>query len=97
MKLPGFQTGAAYDGKDALDILAKEKYDLALLDLMMPNVGCFAVLKELNKRGDQTQVIIASNLNLSKALKIGVKNYYVKSNILLEKIVENIKKTLDIS
>jgi DNA-binding response OmpR family regulator len=101
LKLSGFQTGVAYDGKEALDILTKEKYDLILLDLMMPDIDGFAVLKELNKRGDQTPVIIASNLNqvedVSRALEMGVKNYYVKSNTSLEEIVENVEKTLGIS
>lgn len=101
LKLSGFQVGTAYDGKEALDILAKEKYDLILLDLMMPDIDGFTVLKELNKRGDQTPVIIASNLNqiddVSRALEMGVKNYYVKSNTSLEEIVENVKKTLGIS
>ena len=100
LKISGFETGVAYDGQEALDILSKEKYDLVLLDLMMPKIDGFGVLAEMKKRGDQTPVIVASNLNqmddISKALELGVNSYYVKSNTTLGDIVENIKKALNI-
>jgi DNA-binding response OmpR family regulator len=100
LKLSGFATGVAYDGEEALELLKNEKFDLVLLDLMMPKVDGFAVLTELKKRGDKTPVIVASNLNqmddISRALELGVNSYYVKSNTSLGEIVENIKKALNV-
>lgn len=101
LELSGFKVSIAYDGGEALDLMAKEKFDIVLLDLMMPKVGGFDVLAELNKRGDETPVIIASNLNqekdVSKALELGVTSYYVKSDISLDEIVGKIKEALNIS
>lgn len=98
LRLSGFETMAAYDGGEALDIMSREKFDLVLLDLMMPKIDGFAVLAELNKRGDMTPVIVASNLNqmgdISRALEMGVKNYYVKSNTSLDEIVQQVHKAL---
>jgi DNA-binding response OmpR family regulator len=100
LKLSGFETGVAYNGEEALEILKNEKFDLVLLDLMMPRVDGFAVLSELKKRGDETPVIVASNLNqmddISRALELGVNSYYVKSNTSLSEIVENIRKALNV-
>ncbi len=99
LKLSGFETGVAYDGQEALNKLENEKFDLILLDLMMPKLDGFGVLAELKKRGDKTPVIVASNLNqmedISKALELGVNNYYVKSNTTLNEIVDNVKKAIN--
>jgi len=94
----GFEIGNAYDGQEALDILAKEKVDLILLDLMMPRVDGFDVLSELKRRGDMTPVIVATNLNqdndISRVLDLGVSSYYVKSDTSLDEIVSNVKEAL---
>ena len=45
----GYDTKVAYDGNQALDVLKTEKYDLVLLDLMMPAVDGFGVLEEMKK------------------------------------------------
>jgi two-component system, OmpR family, response regulator VicR len=101
LQLSGFKAKNAYDGDEALTILEKEKFDLILLDLMMPKVDGYGVLAELKKRGNQTPVIVASNLDqesdISRALDLGVDNYYVKAAITFDEIVEKIKKTLDIA
>jgi two-component system alkaline phosphatase synthesis response regulator PhoP len=100
LKLSGFETKVAYNGQEALDMMKNEKFDLVLLDLMMPEIDGFAVLNELRKRGDSTPVIVASNLNqmedISKALELGVTSYYVKSNTSLGEIVENVKKAIKV-
>jgi DNA-binding response OmpR family regulator len=100
LKLSGFETGVAYNGEEALAVLEKEKFDLILLDLMMPKVDGFGVLTELKKRGNLTPVIVATNLNqegdISKALELGVFSYYVKADTSLSEIVDNVKKALQI-
>lgn len=101
LELSGFETNVAYDGEEALKVLKKEDFDLILLDLMMPKLDGFGVLNELKKDGNQTPVIVASNLNqmddISKAIEAGVNNYYVKSNTTLDEIVDNVKKVLNIN
>jgi DNA-binding response OmpR family regulator len=99
LKLSGFDTKVANDGEEAMAILDKEKFDLILLDLMMPKMDGFGVLAEMKKRGDMTPVIVATNLNqegdISKALELGVSNYYVKADTSLSDIVENVKNALN--
>jgi len=99
LQLAGFAATNVYNGHEALTKLGKEKFDLILLDLLMPRVDGFAVLAELKKRGDMTPVIVATNLNqekdVSRVLEMGVTGYYVKSDTTLDEIVENIKATLE--
>jgi DNA-binding response OmpR family regulator len=100
LQISGFETKNAYDGEEALAILEKEQFDIILLDLMMPKVDGFGVLAELKKRGNETPVIVATNLNqeadVSRALELGVVSYYVKVDITYDEIVEKIKGTLNI-
>ncbi|MDD4901998.1 MAG: response regulator [Patescibacteria group bacterium] len=100
LQFAGFEVKAAYDGEEALAVLETEKFDLILLDLLMPRVDGFDVLTELKKRGDLTPVIVATNLNqekdVSRVLELGVTSYYVKSDTTLDEIVENVKRALNI-
>jgi len=98
LRLSGFEVENAYDGEQGLAALGNGKYNLILLDLMMPKVDGFAVLGELKKRGDQTPVIVATNLNspedVSRVFELGCTNYYVKADTTLDQIVDNARKTI---
>ncbi len=94
----GFEAQVANDGQAALDLLKTKKFDLILLDLMIPKVDGFGVMKELKDRKDKTPVIIASNLgqddDAQKAKSMGAKWYFVKSDTPINKIVDYIVATL---
>ena len=47
-----------YDGESALDYLATENYDGAILDVMMPKLDGFEVLRRMRERGDRTPVLL---------------------------------------
>lgn len=90
----GFKSKAAYNGFDALQLMAKEKFDLVLLDLIMPKVDGFGVLGELKKRGNKTPIIVSSNLgqenDVGKAKALGAKDYFIKSNTQIEDVIDRI-------
>ena len=46
------------DGQSALDYLATENYDGAILDVMMPKADGFEVLRQMRARGDSTPVLL---------------------------------------
>jgi DNA-binding response OmpR family regulator len=56
----GYEVHAAPNGEEALDLLREELYDLVLLDLLMPGMSGWDVLKQLrtNAKGNQTPVIL---------------------------------------
>ena len=73
----------AFDGKDALKIIRKEKFDLIISDIAMPNFSGLELLDHL-KEGllDETPVILISALNqksiISTALELGANDFIVK-------------------
>ena len=95
----GFEAEAVFNGEEAIDILAKEKFDLIVLDLIMPKADGFQVLAKLKEIGSQTPVIVSSNLSqaedFNRAKKLGAVDFFVKSDTSIAEVVEHIKKVLD--
>ncbi|MBN2657000.1 MAG: response regulator [Spirochaetales bacterium] len=70
------------DGRDFLKDFRADEYDLIFLDLMMPDVNGFAVLKYLKENEVEVPVIVLSALSrkesVMKALDFGIKSYMIK-------------------
>src|SRR3989339_986496 len=94
----GFETVVVFDGVSALKELVANKYDLLLLDLMMPNKDGFSVLTDMKESKIKVPVIVSTNLNqkedIEKALSLGAKDYFVKSDTTISEVVEHVKKIL---
>lgn len=94
----GFITKSVTDGSAALKVLTTEKFDLILLDLVMPVMDGFQVLEELKKRKISTPVIVLTNLNQAedekKVMALGAKGFFVKTNISVFEIVNRINRLL---
>lgn len=92
----GFSILLALDGEEGLQQIKEHEVDLVLLDLVMPKMDGFAFLTALKELGKKIPVIVASNLgqeqDVERAKVLGVKDYYIKSNISLAEIVTHIKK-----
>ncbi len=90
----GFEVKTVFDGREALTELSKD-YDLMVMDLVMPNVDGFEVLKWVNTHKPAQKVIVTSNLgqqeDMEKAKQLGVKEYLVKANVSLAQIVDRVK------
>lgn len=94
----GFDTEAVSDGETALERIRKGGLDLIVLDLILPRRDGFSILEELRKSGISTPVVVASNLgqeeDLSRAMALGAKAYFVKSDIQISQIAEQIKRII---
>lgn len=92
----GFDVRVAFDGEEALKILETEKFDLILLDLVMPKMNGFQTLQEIKNRGIETPVVVSSNLSqeedLKKAQDLGAIDFLIKSDTQISEIVERIKE-----
>lgn len=58
LTLEGYKVVTASDGKEALELFQKEHFDLAFLDIKLPEVRGTEVLKRIREMGIQTPVII---------------------------------------
>ncbi len=94
----GFKTFVAVNGIDALEMIKNNKYDLVLLDLMLPGKDGFEVLQDLHNDNYGGLVIVLSNLSqeedIDRVLYLGAKKFLVKSKVQLSEIVDNIKELL---
>lgn len=93
----GYQATPSYDGKEALNtIMNGEHFDLALVDVMLPGVDGFSLLKPLTDRGIPVIFLTAKGDLDSKlqGLKNGAEDYIVKPFELPELLarVENVLK-----
>lgn len=97
-KNAGFDVRAAFDGQEALNILDMEKFDLILLDLLMPKVNGLDVLQNLKNRRNTIPIIVLSNLSddseIKKAKDLGATDYFIKSDIALADVLERSKKAM---
>lgn len=68
----GFNVKVASDGEEAISMFNKEKFDLLLLDLMIPKIDGMTVLKTIREK-DLTPILIisAKDSDLDKALGLG--------------------------
>jgi DNA-binding response OmpR family regulator len=100
LKRAGFTVLPAADGEEALRLARAEKPDLVLLDLIMPKLQGFEVLKAL--KADPTTamipVVVLSNLgqdgDVQRALESGAVAYLVKANLSLEELVVRARAAL---
>jgi DNA-binding response OmpR family regulator len=97
LKRAGFTIIPAADGEEALRLAREHVPDLMLLDLIMPKMQGFDVLKEL-KAAPETAgfpVIVLSNLGQDSDVQLarerGAHDYIIKSNIALEQLVERVR------
>ncbi len=96
----GFNVELASNGEEALEALKKTKFDLMLLDIMMPKVDGFGVLAGLKNLNYKPIVLISSNLSQSsdrdKAISLGADDFLVKSDVSLKEIVDKINEALSL-
>lgn len=94
----GMNARAVFNGQEALDAMEKEKFDMVLLDIMMPIKDGFGVLEGMKEKGIKTPVIMLSNLSQAedekRAKALGAIEFYVKSDTPIAKIVEHVQALL---
>ena len=100
LKQEGYEMTSALDGETGLKLAQTEEPDLILLDLVLPKMHGFEVLRVL--KGDEKTkdipIIVLTNLegmgDLEKALDLGATTYLVKATYSLEEVIQKIKKAL---
>lgn len=83
LTLEGFDVRTAGDGKQALAALNEEDFDLLLLDLMMPELDGFGVLRELDPSMlNKIKIVIlsakATDEDMLRGYSVGIAQYVTK-------------------
>jgi two-component system alkaline phosphatase synthesis response regulator PhoP len=103
LRRQGFIVMAAEDGEEALRLARTESPDLILLDVIMPKMQGFDVLRALKSdpHTSPIPVIILSNLGQESdsvaAREMGALDYWVKSNLALEELAMRVGQAISTS
>ena len=85
----GYDVDVAQNGKIGLDKLKANKYDLVLLDLILPEMDGFEILEAVKIWGVKPPIVVLSNLSQSedkeRVMGLGAIDFFVKSDIELFK------------
>lgn len=101
MQNAGYEVTACEDGEKAFAELSTKTFDLILLDIMLPKMSGIDVLQKLKDTKNpnmQNKIIMLTNLDqdltIANSLALGASGYVIKSNIVVDKLLEEIKSWL---
>ena len=95
-----FKIISAMDGEIGLKLIKLKNPDLILLDLILPKLNGFEVLRKIKEDKDTKNIpiIVLTNLetmkDVNKAIELGATTYLVKSSHTLEEVIVKIKQVL---
>ena len=100
LELEDFKTLTAVTGTQGLKLAQKERPDLILLDLILPEMDGFQILQAL-KADQETKdipVLVLTNYaqkeNIDRCLDLGAVDYLIKAHFIPSEVVKKIKQIL---
>lgn len=79
--MEGFSILEARDGKSALNFIQKFKIDLAIIDIMMPNINGYELIKIVRKEYKMPIIILsAKNQEMDKIMGLGLEQMILYRN-----------------
>jgi len=93
----GFGVVCAYDGISAEEKIYEEKFDILLLDVHVPGINGFELLKKVRDRGDETPAIYITSLNSTEDLSDGYESGcddYIRKPFALKELLLRIQSIL---
>lgn len=94
----GYKLEAAVDGEEGLEKINNFKPDLIILDLILPKLDGFSILKKIKENDDTKNIPVLVLTNLSdvtdKVKQLGGEDCLIKADYSMAEIHEKIKKQL---
>jgi CheY-like chemotaxis protein len=96
----GYEISVAKDGQEGLRLMKEAKPDLILLDIVMPKIGGFEVMEEMQKEDElkNIPVIVVSNsgqpVEIDKAQALGAKDWLIKTEFDPKEVIEKVIKQI---
>lgn len=96
----GLQTDAFATGQEGLSAIAANRYDLILLDIMLPDTNGLQILKEVkqNPAAKTTTVVLLTNLGqdviIKEGFELGAEGYLIKASLTPNQVVQEVKNAL---
>ncbi len=96
----GYEILIAKDGQEGLRLMREVKPDLVLLDIIMPKLGGFEVMEEMQKDSElkDIPIIVVSNsgqpVEIDKAQSLGAKDWLIKTEFDPKEVIEKVVKQI---
>ncbi len=96
----GYEVLIGSNGVEGVELATKHLPDLILLDILMPEIDGYAMLKKIkaNHKTKNIPVIIFSNLSqkteIEKGLKLGARDFIVKTSVTPTQLAKKVKEYL---
>ena len=93
----GFEVSSVYDGEEASDIIYEKNFDIFLLDVNVPHINGFELLKQKRKDGITTPAIYITSLDSIDSLEDGYKSGcddYIRKPFALKELLFRIESIL---
>lgn len=100
LTLAGLVTDGYGTGKEGLEAIQKNHYDLLLLDIMLPDTNGLEILKQVkaNPNTKSLPVLLLTNLGQDAVIKegfqLGAEGYMIKAAYTPDQIVQEVKNIL---
>ena len=96
----GYEISVARDGEEGLRMIREIKPNLILLDIIMPKMGGFEVMEEMQKDRElkKIPVIVVSNsgqpVEIDKAQELGAKDWLIKTEFDPQEVIDKVIKQI---
>ena len=98
LELEGYEITSAYDGKEALEAVKNEHFDLMILDVMLPELDGISVIERIRLQNNDIPILILSAKNSSADRVLGLKkgaDDYLTKPFNLEELLLRVNKLVE--
>ena len=98
----GYSVVITTNGIDGLAKMKEDRPDIVLLDIIMPKMGGFEVMEEMNKDKmlKDIPVIVVSNsgqpVEIDRIKKMGAKDWLIKTEFDPQEVLDKVKKQIGV-
>ena len=97
LSVQGYQISSAADGEEAISLLKRDKFDITLLDIQMPNMNGIQVLKYIKEHTPRTRAIMLTGYadlkHAMEAKEFGARDFIGKP-YKVEDVLSTIERVL---
>lgn len=98
LELRGLQARAALNGEAALQMIEADTPEIVILDVMMPGIGGFEVLRRIKKQYPQLPVILLTGRGSEKegikGMQLGAFDYLMKP-LNIEELIKKMQEAIE--
>jgi DNA-binding response OmpR family regulator len=98
LELRGLQARAALNGEDALQMIEEDIPRIVILDIMMPGIGGFEVLRRIKSQHPQIPVILLTGRGSAKegikGMQLGAFDYLMKP-LNIEELIKKMQEAIE--